>query len=89
MSAALETFVHFSDYQNEKISAVKVTLADDMSLIVTTGKNLQSVNGVTITLKDSITDSTEVSGFVSKEKLQSLIKVLNTMYRQAESNTSK
>ena len=88
MSTNLETLVHFSDYKTEKISSMQVSLDNSMSLVVTTGKDAQGTSGVTITLKDSITDSTEVSGFVSNEKLQGLIKVLNAMYRQASASTS-
>ena len=88
MSTNLETLVHFSDYKTEKISSMQVNLDNSMSLVVTTGKDTQGTSGVTITLKDSITDSTEVSGFISNDKLQGLIKVLNAMYRQASVNTS-
>ena len=84
----LETLVHFSDYKTEKISSMQVTLDNNMSLVVTIGKDAQGTGGVTITLKDTITDSTEVSGFVNNEKLQGLIKVLNAMYRQSSVNTS-
>lgn len=84
----LETLVHFSDYKTEKISSMQVTLDNNMSLVVTVGKGVQGAGGVTITLKDTITDSTEVSGFINNEKLQGLIKVLNAMYRQSSVNTS-
>lgn len=88
MSAALETLVYFSDYKTEKISSMQVALDNNMSLVVTIGKDVQGAGGVTITLKDTITDSTEVSGFINNEKLQGLIKVLNAMYRQSSVNTS-
>lgn len=86
MSTMLETLVHFSDYKSEKISSMQVSLDNSMTLIVTGGKDSQGTSGVTITLKDSITDSTEVSGFISQDKLQGLIKVLNVMYRQASTS---
>lgn len=85
-STQLETLIHFSDYQNEKISSIQVGLENNMSLIV---KKDENNKGVTFTLKDNITDSVEVSATIEKSKLQSLIKILNIMYRQTISNTSQ
>ena len=85
-SAKLETLIHFSDYQNEKISSIQVGLENNMSLIV---KKDENNKGIIFTLKDSITDSVEVSATIEKTKLQSLIKILNVMYRQTISNTSQ
>ena len=85
-SAKLETLIHFSDYQNEKISSIQVGLENNMSLIV---KKDENNKGIIFTLKDNITDSVEVSATIEKTKLQSLIKILNVMYRQTIYNTSQ
>lgn len=81
----LETLVSFSDYKTEKIKSVQMSLENNMCLVV---DNDGKSSGVAITIKDTITDSVEISGFITQENLKSLIKILNVMYRQAASNAT-
>lgn len=87
VSTPLETLISFSDYKNEKIKSIQLNLDDNMCMVVTNCECGDST-GITVTLKDLITDNVEISGFVKGDKLQSLIKILNIMYRQSIKNTS-
>ncbi len=86
-NTSLETLISFSDYKNEKIKCIQLNLENNMCMVVT-DKEDQDSPGVIITLKDSITDNVEISGVIGKDKLQSLIKILNIMYRQSINNSS-
>lgn len=79
----LETAICFSDYKSEKIRNIKITLENNMCMIVEVDEKKAGVN---ITLKDTITDSVEISVFIANDNLKSLIKILNIMYKQASAN---
>lgn len=81
----LETAICFSDYKTEKIRNIKIALENNMCMIVETDEKNAGVN---ITLKDTITDSVEMNGFIANDNLKSLIKILNIMYRQAITNST-
>ena len=84
-NAPLETAICFSDYKTEKIRNIKIALENNMCMIVETDEKNAGVN---ITLKDTITDSVEMNGFIANDNLKSLIKILNIMYRQAITNST-
>lgn len=79
----LETAICFSDYKTEKIRNIKIVLENNMCMIVEAD---EKKSGVNITLKDTITDSVEISVFIANDNLKSLIKILNIMYKQASAN---
>lgn len=81
----LETAICFSDYKTEKIRNIKIALENNMCMIVEADEKNAGVN---ITLKDTITDSVEMNGFIANDNLKSLIKILNIMYRQAITNST-
>ena len=54
----LETAICFSDYKTEKIRNIKIALENNMCMIVEADEKKVGVN---ITLKDTITDSVEIS----------------------------
>lgn len=80
----LETAICFSDYKTEKIRNIKIALENNMCMIVEADEKKAGVN---ITLKDTITDSVEMSVFIANDNLKSLIKILNIMYKQASANS--
>ena len=84
-NTTLETAICFSDYKTEKIRNIKIALENNMCMIVEADEKNAGVN---ITLKDTITDSVEMNGFIANDNLKSLIKILNIMYRQAITNST-
>lgn len=77
-----ETKVYFSDYKNDKIEKIEMNLLQDVMLSVEVAKQADST-GLNITMSDSITDNVALTGFITKEKMQTLIKMLNTIYKQS------
>jgi hypothetical protein len=78
----LKTVVNFSDFQQEKITSVEVSLGNDRTLVATVGKGLQDNNGVNLTLKENVGGQEVATGFISKSRFKTMIKVLNTVFQQ-------
>lgn len=77
-----ETKVYFSDYKNDKIEKIEMNLLKDIILTVEVGSQ-DETDGLNITMSDAITDNITLTGFIDKDKMQTLIKMLNTIYRQS------
>ena len=78
----LKTKVNFSDFMQEKITHIEVSLGNDTTLDVTATKNDAGSNGVELTLSNNLNGMVLATGFISKSRFKAMIKVLNTVYQQ-------
>mgnify|MGYP006975035248 CR=1 FL=1 len=76
-----ETKVYFSDYKNDKIEKIEMGLLQDINLTVEVAEK-DGDKGLNITMSDTITDNITLTGYISRDKLQTLIKMFNTIYKQ-------
>lgn len=76
-----ETKVYFSDYKNDKIEKIEMGLLQDINLTVEVAEK-DGDKGLNITMSDTITDNIALTGYISRDKLQTLIKMFNTIYKQ-------